>query len=182
MPSPEYDDIRNIKDFKSLIKYLRKDLNWPVDEEQVDDLSFEYKAAELGIDDTKAVKIKEIKQLRPLTGNQPWGVFWIQFEQKQLPVVVMRRILSALVKKQRGRRGSQKTWDLPDLMFISAQGEPERIVHVMIYAGAGRVVEASGKADGVRTISLSERFGLPFNKLETGIEIDGKSLYFGTLL
>jgi hypothetical protein len=60
--------------------------------------------------------------LRPLTGNQPWGVFWIQFEQKQLPVVVMRRILSALVRKQRGKRGSQKTWDLPDLMFISATG------------------------------------------------------------
>ncbi len=122
MPTPEYDDIRNITNFKSLIKYLRKDLNWPVDEELVDDLSFDYKAAELGIDDTKAVKIKEIKQLRPLTGNQPWGVFWIQFEQKQLPVVVMRRILSALVRKQRGRKGSQKTWDLPDLMFISATG------------------------------------------------------------
>lgn len=122
MPTTEYTDIQSIHDFKSLIKYLRKGLNWPVDEELVDDLSFDYKAAELGIDDTKAVKIKEIKQLRPLTGNQPWGVFWIQFEQKQLPVVVMRRILSALVRKQRGRKGSQKTWDLPDLMFISATG------------------------------------------------------------
>ena len=122
MPSTDFDAIRSITDFPSLIRYLRKELGWPVDEEQVDDLTFEYTAAELGIDERLAVKIKEVKQLRPLTGNQPWGVFWIQFEQKRLPVVVMRRILSALVKKQRGGRGSQKTWDLPDLMFISATG------------------------------------------------------------
>lgn len=123
MPSPEYDDIHNIRNFKSLIKYLRKNLNWPVDEDQADELSFEYKPAELGIDDVVAVQIKDIKQLRPLKGNQPWGVFWIQFEQKRLPVVVMRRILSKLVKTQRGRKGHLKAWDMPDLMFISATGE-----------------------------------------------------------
>jgi predicted helicase len=124
MPTNEFTDVQSIHDFKSLVKYLRKGLNWPIDEETpADELTFDYKASELGIDDRLAVKVKEIKQLRPLTGNQPWGVFWIQFEQKQLPVVVMRRILSALVKKQRGRSGHQKMWDLPDLMFISATGE-----------------------------------------------------------
>lgn len=123
MPSNEFTDIKAIKDFKTLIKYLRKNLNWPVDEDQADELSFEYKPAELGIDDVVAVQIKDIKQLRPLKGNQPWGVFWIQFEQKRLPVVVMRRILSKLVKTQRGRKGHLKAWDMPDLMFISATGE-----------------------------------------------------------
>jgi hypothetical protein len=29
---------------------------------------------ELGLDKQTAAKIKEIKQLRPLTGNQPWGI------------------------------------------------------------------------------------------------------------
>src|SRR5688500_7758271 len=123
MPTNEFTDIQSIHDFKSLVKYLRKGLNWPIDEETpAEDLTFEYRAEELGIDEQLAVKVKEIKQLRPLMGNQPWGVFWIQFEQKQLPVVVMRRILSKLVNTQRGRHGSQKTWDLPDLMFISATG------------------------------------------------------------
>lgn len=116
-------DIRAITDFPSLIRYLRTDLGWPVDEEQVDDLTFEYRPAELGMEESQAVKIREIKQLRPLAGNQPWGIFWIDFEPKKLPVTVMRRILAALVRKQRGQASSrQATWHLRDLMFISATG------------------------------------------------------------
>ena len=115
-------DIRAITDFPSLIRYLRTDLGWPVDEEQVDDLTFEYRPAELGMEESQAVKIREIKQLRPLAGNQPWGIFWIDFEPKRLPVTVMRRILAALVRKQRGQASRQATWNLRDLMFISATG------------------------------------------------------------
>ena len=122
MPSTDFTDIRAIKDFSSLIRYLRTDLGWPVDEEQADDLTFEYRPSELGLDEAVAVKIREIKQLRPLAGNQPWGIFWIDFEPKSLPVLVMRRILNRLVQKQRGQASSQKTWNLRDLLFISATG------------------------------------------------------------
>jgi hypothetical protein len=118
----DFAEIKSIHDFPSLIKYLRKELGWPVDEEQVDDLTFEYTPQELNLDARAAVKIRAIKQLRPLTGNQPWGIFWIDFEPKRLPVVVMRRILGALVRKQRGGRTHQAAWDLHDLMFISATG------------------------------------------------------------
>lgn len=122
MPSTDFSDIRAIKDFPSLIRYLRTDLGWPVDEEQADDLTFDYRPAELGLDEAAAVKIREIKQLRPLAGKQPWGIFWIDFEPKSLPVLVMRRILNRLVQKQRGQASSQKTWNLRDLLFISATG------------------------------------------------------------
>ena len=98
----DFDEIKSIQDFPSLIRYLRKELGWPVDEEQVDDLTFDYSPAELGLDDQAGVKIRAIKQLRPLTGNQPWGIFWIDFEPRKLPVVVMRRILGALVVRKRG--------------------------------------------------------------------------------
>jgi hypothetical protein len=37
--------------------------------------------------------VREIKQIRPLASGQPWGIFWIEFENKRLPVVVMRHIL-----------------------------------------------------------------------------------------
>ena len=57
------------------------------------DVTFDYDAAELGLDEKSAVRIKEIKQLRPLSGNQPWGIFFVNFEKKRLPVMVMRRIL-----------------------------------------------------------------------------------------
>ena len=126
MPNPEFADIRAIQDFPSLIKYLRTELGWPVDEEQADDLSFDYRPAELGLDERLAVKVRAIKQLRPLAGRQPWGIFWIDFEPRRLPVVVMRRILAALVRRQRGQNAHQATWDLRDLMFISATGEGQQ--------------------------------------------------------
>jgi len=119
----DFAEIKSIHDFPSLIKYLRKELGWPVDEEQIKDIYFEYTPQELGLDERAAVKIREIKQLRPMPDvNQPWGIFWIDFEPKRLPVVVMRRILGALVRKQRGGRTHQAAWDLHDLLFVSATG------------------------------------------------------------
>jgi len=135
MPSPEYDDIRNIKDFKSLIKYLRKDLNWPVDEEQpADDLTFKYDPEELGLDEKSAVQVRSAKQLRPLIAGQPWGIFWIDFESKKLPITVMRRILNQLVAKKRGGKSHQATWNLDDLLFISAVGNEKTDQREMTFA------------------------------------------------
>jgi len=48
-----------------------------------------------------AVKVRSAKQLRPLIPGQPWGIFWIDFEPKKLPITVMRRILNQLVTKKR---------------------------------------------------------------------------------
>lgn len=115
-------NIQTIKNFPALIKYLRTDLGWPVDEEQVDDLTFDYEPDELGLDKDSAVKVRAAKQLRPLVSGQPWGIFWIDFEPKKLPVTVMRRILNQLVAKKRGGNPNQATWNLDDLLFISAVG------------------------------------------------------------
>jgi len=66
-----------------------------------------------------------LKQLRPLAANQPWGVFFVKFEPKKLPVVVLRRILSKLVIKKRTSavKSEQAVWNLHDLLFISNYGE-----------------------------------------------------------
>jgi len=115
-------NIQTIKNFTQLIKYLRTDLGWPVDEEQADSLTFDYDPDELGLDKDSAVKVRAAKQLRPLVSGQPWGIFWIDFEPKKLPVTVMRRILNQLVAKKRGGKSNQATWNLDDLLFISAVG------------------------------------------------------------
>jgi predicted helicase len=118
-------DLRAVKTFPSLVKYLRDELDWPIESDDVEDLTFDYEPEELGLDAKTAVKIKEIKQLRPLASNQPWGIFFINFEPKQLPIVALRRILRALVFKKRasGSRAQQKTWQLNDLLFISSYGD-----------------------------------------------------------
>ena len=115
-------NIQTIKNFPALIKYLRTDLGWPVDEEDADSLTFDYDPEELGLDADSAVKVRAAKQLRPLVSGQPWGIFWIDFEPKKLPVTVMRRILNQLVAKKRGGKSHQATWNLDDLLFISAVG------------------------------------------------------------
>jgi len=123
----DHDRLREIRTFPQLVKYLRDELNWPIDSDDFDERSFDYTAEELGIDAKTAAKIQEIKQLRPLATGQPWGIFFIKFEPKRLPVVALRRILSKLVIKKRAsdNKADRAAWDKHDLLFISNYGEGE---------------------------------------------------------
>lgn len=125
--SIDSNPLHSIKTFSQLVKYLRDELDWPIESENFEDLTFDYAAEELGLDAATAVKIKEIKQLRPLTNKQPWGIFFVNFAPKQLPVVALRRILSSLVikKRQSANKSQQAAWRLHDLLFISSYGETE---------------------------------------------------------
>lgn len=127
MTATGLDRIKSIKSFSSLVKYLCDELKWPLDAEDLEDLTFEYEPEELGLDPKAAVKVREIKQLRPFTIDQPWGIFYISFEPKRLPVVVLRRILRALVIKKRAsaNKAQRAAWNLHDLLFISAYGESD---------------------------------------------------------
>ena len=124
---PDVELLKSIRTFTSLVKYLQDKLDWPIESDDFDDLTFDYEPEELGIDIKTAVKIKEIKQLRPLSSKQPWGIFFINFEPKQLPIVVLRRILRSLVVKKRAsaNKSQQAAWQLHDLLFISSYGEAE---------------------------------------------------------
>ena len=72
-----------------------------------------------------AAKIQEIKRLRPLSPKQPWGIFFVKFEPKRLPVVALRRILSQVALKKRASANSAEraAWAADDLLFISNYGE-----------------------------------------------------------
>ena len=118
-------DVRTIKTFPQLVKYLRDELDWPIESTDFEELTFDYAADELGLDAKTAVKVKEIKQLRPLETKQPWGIFFVNFEPRKLPVIALRRILRSLVlkKRQSSNKSQQATWQLHDLVFISSYGE-----------------------------------------------------------
>lgn len=122
---PNYDRIKQVQDFESLVLYLQDELDWPIEWQSIEDIVFEYKPEELGLDKKASVKIREIRQLRPLTSNQPWGIFFLDFESKRLPVTVLRKILQRLVIKKRARSSDQASWRMHDLLFISALGEDE---------------------------------------------------------
>jgi hypothetical protein len=117
--------LRDITSFPALVAYLCRELDWPIDADDFDSYAFEWDAVEdLGVAPEHAARIRDIKQLRPLTANQPWGVFFIEFEPKKLPVGVLRRLLNKLVTKKRAAANpsDRQTWQLDDLLFVSAFG------------------------------------------------------------
>ena len=125
MPTDHRAELANIKRFDQLIAYLRDEMAWPIEGANFDDLTFEYTPEELGIETKSAAKIQEIKRLRPLTPNQPWGIFFVKFEPKKLPVVALRRILGQVTLKKRASANSseRQAWAADDLLFVSNYGE-----------------------------------------------------------
>jgi hypothetical protein len=70
-------ELSHILTFDSLIKYLEEKLDWPLQQYGFDELTFEYKPAELGLKEEDSAKIRTIHQLRPLQHDQPWGIFFV---------------------------------------------------------------------------------------------------------
>lgn len=134
------DQLRSIQTFEELIPFLEDDLDWPFphgsQEYEFDDLTFEYTPDELGLEEEYAAKIKRIHQLRPLVSGQPWGIFFVEFENKKLPIVVLRRILSHLVLKQRksANPADRARWNAGDLLFISAFAEEGTLQREIAFA------------------------------------------------
>jgi hypothetical protein len=88
MPTDHRAALAKIKRFDQLIAYLRDEMGWPIARdsfEDVDDLFYDFTPDELGIDPKTAAKIETIKRLRPLSPRQPWGIFFVKFEQKGCP-------------------------------------------------------------------------------------------------
>src|SRR6266568_350077 len=128
MPTDHRAVLARIKRFDQLIAYLRDEMGWPIARdsfEDVDDLFYDFTAAELGIDAHNSAKIQEIKRLKPLSSRQPWGIFFVKFEPKRLPVVALRRILSQVALKKRASANSAEraAWAADDLLFVSNYGE-----------------------------------------------------------
>ncbi|NIJ62706.1 type ISP restriction/modification enzyme [Qipengyuania flava] len=124
MPDISAEELARVNSFPKLVALLRDRLEWPIDEDyEFEDVIFEYEPQELGLKKEETAKVREIHQLRPLVTNQPWGVFFISFEEKQLSVTVLRRILRALVVKQRGAAVDRQAWDKSDLIFAANFGK-----------------------------------------------------------
>ena len=123
----QHNSLAAIKRFDQLVAFLRDEMDWPIEGGDFEDLTFDYTSDELGIDTRNAAKIQDIKRLRPLAANQPWGVFFVKFEPKRLPVVALRSILGRVTLKRRASASDEDrpAWAMEDLLFISNYGEGE---------------------------------------------------------
>ena len=69
-----------------------------------------------------------------------------------------------------------------DLIFLSDRTDPRKIVHVMLYAGEGALIEAPQTGAAVRRISVKDRFGRSLEELTPGTVIEGQRVAFGSFL
>ena len=127
MPTDHRERLARIRRFDQLVAYLRDELGWPIESDDFEEQTFDYTPEELGIDAKNAAKIQEIKRLRPLVPGQPWGIFFVKFEPRRLPVVALRRILGqvALKKRASANKPERQAWAADDLLFVSNYGEGE---------------------------------------------------------
>ncbi len=65
-----------------------------------------------------------------------------------------------------------------DLIFSAEASKPGLINHVMLYAGGGKLIEATGDTNSVREISFAEKFGTDFKKARNGMVAGGKKIFF----
>lgn len=120
--------LRGIHTFSQLKSFLSEHMDWPVGDLEIEDLTFDYEPSEIGLKPKHAAKIKVIKRLRSLAVDQPWGIFFIEFEKKSISVEVLRRILGHVALKKRrstAGNGSNVTWASDDLLFISNYGDTD---------------------------------------------------------
>jgi len=116
--------IKNIRDFKSLLSWLSRELNWDTgidDYDDIEDITYNFDAKDIHLKPEEFAKINSLKQLRPLYEKQPWGIFAIEFEGKRLEVSSLRKILSGLIPKRRNR--DHAVWDKKNLLFFCFWGE-----------------------------------------------------------
>ena len=138
------DALRGLRTFMEVFRYLVDVRGWPlaadhIEDEDLDRVTYDWDADDLGIPASALRDLRELRQMRPLTAGQPWGVFFLEFGGERLPKVQIRSVLRALVTKKRtsAAAASRRTWGLDDLLFIVFTGSGDSIeVHFVVFRGA----------------------------------------------
>ena len=136
------DALRDIRTFAQVSVYLRDELGWPLEGA---DLETRASTPHLrlgrraGRPRRQTPRRREAPAERPLTADQPWGVFLVQFDGPRLPITQLRRLLHALVTRQRRvGNGTRPSWALDDLLFIVFTGsDPAVEMHFVAFFDDG---------------------------------------------
>ena len=121
-------DLRKVNDMESLMTYFSEKLGWAIDPDDyydIDDITYDFEASDLGLKEEAFAKITSLKQLRPLVDDQRWGIFFVNFESNRFEVSALRKILSGLVPAR--RNADHAVWDKNDLLFLCTWGERNKV-------------------------------------------------------
>ena len=130
-------DIRDVKDMNGLIAYFAEKLDWKIDLDSFDDIedvTYDFDAADIGLKEEAFAKIKSLRQLPPLVDGQKWGIFCVEFDSKKFGITALRKILSGLIPKRRSS-ADHAVWDQKDLLFLCFWGtDNDRTIGIAHFA------------------------------------------------
>jgi len=128
--------------FTDIFRYLVDELHWPLEAYHLDDddltaITYDWKPEELGIAAADLSKLRRLRQMRPLTANQPWGVFILEFDGPRLPITEVRHLLRVLVvQKRKTTAQTHQSWKLDHLLFIVMTGTGDSLqLHLLAFSG-----------------------------------------------
>ena len=119
------NDIREVKNITDLIGYFSENLGWNVDIndfDDIDDISYDFSAEDIGLKEESFAKISELKQLQPLVDGQKWGIFCVEFDSNRFEPSALKKILSGLIPRKRNS-ADHAVWSQQDLLFICNWGK-----------------------------------------------------------
>jgi hypothetical protein len=121
--------------FDALARLLIEGLHWPVPPEmEPAEALVDWDPEELHLDPDAVARLTSIRQMRPLQTGQPFGVFFLTFEEGRLPVGALRRLVDRLVRKKRpSGPGTHPVWGLDDLLFVVQSSGGTRSVHFVAF-------------------------------------------------
>ena len=128
MPDITPNDIHSIRNFDTLLDFLREKLGWHIPEDvEFEDVAYPLSAEDLDLDELTQDRIGDYWQLPPFPPSQPtlgifedtqpWGIFFLQFNSTDIYRTALRRVLRGLVER-RDRNSSLPTWEHDHLLFI----------------------------------------------------------------
>ena len=120
-------DSQKVHDFKSLIDFLRDTLHWPIPDNGLEfqDITFDWLAEALELDvDTRSRVIGcwqlRLFDLRFLESQEPWGVFFVQFNNDveiDFSGTILRSVLQGLVDGN-NHSASLPFWKRDRVLFV----------------------------------------------------------------
>ena len=108
MPYITPNNIHNIRDFDTLLDFLREELDWPIPENvELEDIAFPWTAEDLDLDELTEELVINCQQLPPFSTSQPtlgifedtqpWGIFFLQFDSEKVYRTALRRVLRGVL-------------------------------------------------------------------------------------
>ena len=123
--------LRRVGTQTDLFEFLADELGWPLDVADLDEeqLTWEWLPEDLGIDPAGLDSLRRLRQLRPLTAGQPWGIFFAEFDRERLPVTHFRKLVQALARRKRAGAADEDRvrWDRENLLFLVTTGQNETV-------------------------------------------------------